>query len=390
MPVPYTALVTMAFWLCVITNVNPNLNIPKMPLNYITILLGVTLFFIKVLKTAKVSKVERNIIILIICFIPSVLNSEYTDVAAIKLIIFSLGMLGVNAICEYASKSTSSLNSLQTSVFISIAFSIIVMLLNLGYTVNKTGFSGILVHPQSYGILISLSLVLVFTFNQEIGDYKKSIILMMVMLFLSYSTESRAAMISSIVAISYYVLMSKNKVSTNFKANVKKILILLALMGLVVTFGERVISKSGRSTANSAVEALQDSRLRFAISSIENFLENPITGIGFQVSNGKGAHYEMLVERGVFGIPVKAVVEKGTFPPALLEEVGLIGAIGFMFFILYLFKTNRNMIFRSTLLLIILLSFGEATLFSFGGVGLFNWLFLYSTYHMTKNEKLNT
>jgi hypothetical protein len=111
-------------------------------------------------------------------------------------------------------------------------------------------------------------------------------------------------------------------------------------------------------------------------SSMNNFREHPIAGIGL----GVPSFYESaIVEKFVVrfqGIPVSATVEKGFLPTAVLEEIGLIGAA----LTLLLIFTISITILRYgqpwviwVYLTAMLQNAGEAVLFSPGGKGLLIW-----------------
>jgi hypothetical protein len=379
----------------VLTNFNPNFMLPKLPVNYLVILVLLCFSTFLLIVKKKVPVIFFLILSVIISIVPSVINSAFTDVSTFKLVVFSLGTFSYLIALDYSCKTNKNTLDIMFNLFRGILLSsAVTYLIGFGYPRNETGFAGILNHPQAFGIL----LVFIFTFQihkllsqkSNIGDYL-FIFLTVVMV---YGTESRTAFLCvCIIFIFTFFLHTKNTWKQKTKKQ-KKVFFFILLFGfsctpLLVGTINQVMSKHGRSEASSAVGALQNSRLRFVISSIDNFMSNPLTGIGFQVSNGHGAHYPMEIERGPFGIPIKAPIEKGSFFPSLFEEVGLIGALPFIILLHWIFSYRRDAILtKSIILAVLLLSFGEATLFSYGSIGALNWLFVFYALSLVKYRRI--
>lgn len=381
---------SIILWCGIITSINPNVFPVKVPANYIITFLGFFLLILHIFIKGKIPKLNFIILLLTFTFLPSVIYSAYSDVALVKLIMFFICMQGLIYLVKISTEKYITKEKGKKIFILNLHFilflSLVIYLLGLGYTVNDTGLSGVLVHPQSFGLFLSLITVYLFTYFQSIKKYWYNLFILSVCLAFLYATESRAAMISSLIAVTFFIFNSKVDSGT-YSSILKKISVLVIIGTLALTFGEQVMSKGGRSTGSNAIESLENSRLRFAISSFENFKEQPLYGIGFQVSNGKGAHYPMEIERGLFDIPIKASIEKGSFPPALFEEVGFVGALGFIGVLFYLFFSTNSPITRTLIIVVLLMSLGEATLFSLGGVGLFNWLFLFFVYLSEYNDE---
>ena len=100
-----------------------------------------------------------------------------------------------------------------------------------------------------------------------------------------------------------------------------------------------------------------------------NFLENPIHGIGFQV-----AKTAFFVQNATW---FTAPMEKGFLPTAILEEGGVLGATAFVVFVMSLlvgWMRERNIPATIIFLGFLITNFGEVTIFSMGGSGAFGWM----------------
>ena len=131
-----------------------------------------------------------------------------------------------------------------------------------------------------------------------------------------------------------------------------------------------------RTDVGSLLEAADASRGRLVDAMIKNIDENPFAGIGFGVASDP---VEMVVDRDpVFGLPTGAAVEKGVLPIAVIEELGVPGAILVLIWLwVVVRRAAQSGIYAITVLAIIIFSnFGEATLFSPGGMGLLSLVLL--------------
>jgi hypothetical protein len=106
-----------------------------------------------------------------------------------------------------------------------------------------------------------------------------------------------------------------------------------------------------------------------------NFWDHPLTGIGFGAPSDP-ARFANQLERGPYGIPLSASVEKGFMPTAVLEETGIIGAALTILLLLALFvpilrHPDPTLFWVATTCLLV--NFGEMVFFSIGGMGFFFW-----------------
>jgi len=130
-------------------------------------------------------------------------------------------------------------------------------------------------------------------------------------------------------------------------------------------------------------DILDKSRGVLMRASMENFFDSPVAGIGFGAPSDAGPG-DMEIDRvlGVerfYGIPVSASEEKGFMPTAVLEEVGLVGAVLLLILLGVLSwpvvqwgGMAINWMFWTTLAI----NGGAAVFFSLGGLGLVMWIII--------------
>jgi len=102
-----------------------------------------------------------------------------------------------------------------------------------------------------------------------------------------------------------------------------------------------------------------------------NFQGSPLVGIGFGVSTDP----YFIANASLLYAPV----EKGFLPVAVLEEVGILGTITFLAFLLALFITlvrDRNIPGFTMFFSYLASNLGEASFFALGGHASFMWLFV--------------
>ena len=160
-------------------------------------------------------------------------------------------------------------------------------------------------------------------------------------------------------------------------------LILLALLNpsgveeVVLSFIQK------RETSSTEVAGLfQESRGFLVDASLFNFAEHPIFGIGLGVPTNY-EEVDISDYQSIAGIPISASVEKGFLPAAIVEEMGVLGAlftITLLFMIIGRISRRFSFITLWLVLSALLINIGEAVLFSVGGLGIFVWIIVGLTY----------
>ena len=355
------------------------------PMIYVGVILSFIVFNVDLIVSKKANGLVLFSYLFVICLIPSVLTSEFLLVSVVKFIPFSLGFISFSILGYQLSLALKRDKEklLRTIILINrfvILASLVIYFIGLGFPRNATGFAGFFNHPQSFGVFLVFFILLEIMLLRIIND-KYSYVFISTMIVMSYMTESRLSLGASLIVIVTYMFIFS-------KANIMKKVYISALLTLLVTpllqdiysVASDVITKRGRSQSEG-IESLADSRFIFVEASIKNFIDKPISGIGFQVSNGKYGHYQMdTTKSSLFDLPLNASIEKGVFWPSLAEETGVIGFLGFMAFMIFLVMSNRSGMTNISILALFLVGTGEAFLFSFGGLGSYVWLVLFFIY----------
>ena len=102
----------------------------------------------------------------------------------------------------------------------------------------------------------------------------------------------------------------------------------------------------------------------------ENIKNTPWTGIGFGIAS-EPAYME--VQRDpVLGLPLSALVEKGVMPIAVVEELGIFGALAIVGWLWVMLRRGaRSGVSQfAVLITLLLVNFGESMFFSVGGMGM--------------------
>jgi len=329
--------------------------------------------------------------ILIFCFVVlvlSVITSSAVWISILKIISFLLGSL-------MALSVFNRLDSLQLRDiviwFFSLFFVVVILSLftlidrGIAFNLNGTGFQGILNHPQTLGVFlapISSYFMGRFMFvSKKIFSIDVVIFLILIcLIFISQTRTSALSVFLSFISTIFVLIFPKIKAQIRSKVGfATKFFLGVIILSLTFIFYEPannlMTSFIFKRESSSFDEALT-SRSRGVTSQWNNFLNSPIVGNGFGVYPGplpsKGIQYFM-------GIPISAAVEKGFLPTAVLEEVGIIGALMFiymLFTISALILRNKDPSWLCVFFATIFINIGEFVFFATGGMGIFYWLII--------------
>jgi hypothetical protein len=330
----------------------------------------------------------------------SILSSRFPLVSGLKLTSFTLGV-AVTVTAFYRTRHLKDywLSWIFTlSVFILLA-SIPFYGLRAGYARNGVGFQGILIHPQTFGP-VAASITVLLTGLYFFRDRTAWIVLLCVGVgwigaYLSLSrTSLLAALLAGLGVAAIGLMFKPDTWSVDLSRVLRRPLVVFGLFA-VLSLGalqwtaiqsqlESFLAKRGGDA--SLVQALEQSRGDLMSRSMQNFWEKPITGIGFGAPSDPARFAQ--IERGPYGIPLSASVEKGFMPTAVLEETGLVGATLTILLLIFLFvpviRYPDPTLFwvMGTCLFV---NFGEMVFFSIGGMGFFLW-FLMAFCHVAALE----
>ncbi len=316
----------------------------------------------------------------------SLVFSPYPDVSILKALSWSLAMATIIVAWQGLSEHARKKVSLQIfgGLIVILVVSLPLSLHPLGYLRNGSGFQGILNNPQVFGPVMAL--LGTWAVAQMLSQKKPGwwlVTLTGACIVMIMMSEARTAGLSLILGIGTSLLLSPffaNVSLTRMAPGLRSPRIwsiggIALLVGIVAAplIGQQLhhyLTKSGRAEVGGLLEAYEDSRGVLMAPMIRNISEHPMTGIGFGVESISGT---MIVRRDpVFGIPLAASIEKGVTPLAVLEELGIPGAIFVAAWLVMLLKggARSGLAPFAVCLTVLFLNLGEATLFSPGGAGL--------------------
>lgn len=266
-----------------------------------------------------------------------------------------------------------------------VAFlSVPLLFLRSGYSVNGTGFQGVLNHPQGMGMTMAFlsvwAIARVLTSVRVSGiSYLVAGIASLFVVLSEARTGGLSVFFSLSAAVFWFVFFSPTPLSRTIPglSGGRAGLLYVAAAAALVAFGPQLmdfmhefLSKSGRADVGGVVDAYDKSRGLVMYRMLSNIQEEWVVGIGFGVPSIPG---DLFIQRDpVFGIPIGASIEKGVAPLAVVEELGVAGAIIVFAWISVIFSSAAagGFVATSVLLCALCLNLGEYVIFSPGGQGL--------------------
>jgi hypothetical protein len=258
-----------------------------------------------------------------------------------------------------------------------------------GNSIVSNYFVGAFSHPNCHS-LYGATFVSFLACVVLLGSYKNRWIAMALMaiwpVFMAWS-QARTGVLAIVFATAVLVLLAKpfrNRFGWQLHVNVQRSTLLL-LSGTAALFAIFYDTFTDRALWRGIVGFLQkstgpaelvefdpnkmiQSRIGLIEFSWQNFLENPVCGIGFGVA--KTQHF--VQNATLFTAPV----EKGFLPTAILEEGGIIGAAMFVVFVVVLIwelMVERNVPGLVVFAAFLATNLGEVGIFAVGGTGTFGW-----------------
>lgn len=312
-------------------------------------------------------------------------------------------------------------------VILAVSFPLIVH--DLGYVRNNQGFQGLTDHPQTYGVFLApfLSWMVALLLSGRLrGSFWWGVAAITCISLVATQARTGAfAAVLGFTCIAGLKYIQRPSVRALLGTWLPR-LVILALIGVasVAAYGvgirtsviEFVQKRDIEQTqGRMGVEEVTRTRRMLTELSMDNFRESPLIGIGFGVrSSPPYALVEQQMQRAgpgvtasdlfpdsysyprdpVLGLPMAGGSEKGTTVTAVLEEVGV---IGFMFFLGMLamllqpaLRSAVGLAPGALLLTAFLVNFGEAVLFSFGGMGMLIWLLLGLAYTRAQHASVRS
>lgn len=327
----------------------------------------------------------------------SVLSGWYTQIALMKLTNFwavvSAILAGVTVLRRLRVDMTEWFVSLVAATtllgLLSIALGVDNNFRVYSANVESDAFVGAFLHPNCHSVYASLFVVLLVSVFL-LGEYpRRKIALAMLPIWLVFMiwSKARASIAATIVGLLVLFLLARpfrNRFGWRLRLNVQRSQIVVfvvfstAFLGFLDLASQGGISKpiisfinkAGTKEAKEEIDAEQVLASRQALIDLswKNFQERPLTGLGFQVGTA-----ESFIKNATW---FSAPAEKGFLPTAVLEEGGIVGATGFVVFLLVFFGelyASRNIPAVAMLLAYLTSNMAEVTIFSPGGSGAFGW-----------------
>lgn len=253
-----------------------------------------------------------------------------------------------------------------------------------GYMKGMSLFRGVLVHSQALGpTLAVLGAWTVCLYLQRASWIYLGILGAVVPL--TFMTGTRTALLAAILGVAVASVLTPILARESLRKHLptlgRRRFIVAVLFGLVLTLiWLEPISNQLSDFLNKGRDyetigaAYADSRGGLVETMMSNFRDKPFTGIGFGIASNPAS---MKIER-IAGIPVSAVVEKGVTPIAVLEELGIFGALlaAVWLWIVVESSARSGLVPLGVLCTVLALNMGEATLFSPGGMGMLSIVLL--------------
>jgi len=369
------------------------------PLKFVLLIAAV----LTILKAAR-NPLSRPFLTLLLLFglvvaVLAVVNDYFVEISLLKIFAFTFGAFGLLAVaCIRRDIVLEITEWIVSLILVAALISYLALITGNGFGIFETlsgrVFSspiGMFSHPQILGLmgcLFSLYLTGLLLFT-GVSDRKFLTLLLFSWLILLYLSESRTALYGYVLALGTTILLLRSVSIPHseqrlIRQRVRKIVINPALLGLLAIVIAEITTGLVSSNAlqfiykedkeiefgDVSLDKLFESREELIERSWSIFLENPVTGIGFGTAlNPRWQQHATILS-------ASKGYEKGFLPAALLEEVGVLGAIPFVLFILSLYSfCIRSRRYLSTLMLtgFLFVNLGEMTFFAFGGAAMLSW-----------------
>lgn len=385
---------------------NPNLQIMLSSgtstnfLSYLVILSSIFSIFLN-LKLVTIKKIFSKIstfvlltfFLIFFLFFNGIFISQSIFISIPKIILWS--SLSVSLLLAFYSLSIQETLHLKKSFFwfflILILISFILHFIpSIGYSWDKKGLNGIFYHPQIFGAVVALfsSIVFIILLQQKYLSLKTLFLLILFILcfiltFLSASRTAYFSLLLSIFTFMIYSIFLKKifffriyNIFNNKTLKISIITIILVLIILSYLHHEEflIFIKKGYDV-NSLADLYFTTRSVAIDPVIEIVKSKWLTGIGY----GLTSKFDPIIldlnnfdDVLFFLIEYRPQAEKGVIFLLVLEELGIIGLLIFVIWLISLISTILlgNNIELIIIFIILFTNLGEAVLFAPGGLGL--------------------
>jgi hypothetical protein len=315
--------------------------------------------------------------------------SDYLGVSLFKIISFFFGAGVLFLGFRYLGRRGISVLRDVLALWLGVLASSIpfIFVPSVGYFLDGEGFQGATNHPQMLAAICAP--VIVWSGFQVLLLGRKAGALAWLLLGMSlveaFLTRGRtalaAAVLGGVAAVLYAYLTRGRWLAEMRMSKVFQRLVIVALaVGAVVVIYPETIGDAftsfvyKRDVGNTTIaDALESSRGLLIAEEVANFLGSPWVGIGFGVSRSAIHPFQPVIEP-LTGIAIGAATEKANIAVALLEEIGIFGAIAFLPFIVSLIRQigrRAPLSLGAAALGAFSVNISEMVFFSMGGLGLY-------------------
>jgi hypothetical protein len=316
-----------------------------------------------------------QLIFCISIFLISIINSynNMLFLSVLKLALFFCGS-SFAILVFHVSKKSENFLPWMVAIFLNLIFLSFYILVFRSNDGLHNGvdylFQGAFIHPNKLGLFLIPFFILFLNYfqmnNKKLNPYIIYFILGSVLYFV-YLSGSRGALLSILLCMIIVFLISlfnKNYMSQIKRLSKKSFLILIVFLIISLPFFDIIINgfnefylKGIDSSVSSENGAFYLSRGWRILMSYQNFLNNPLLGIGFGIPTesfvGLNEHYRITYDP-IFNLPISAPTEKSFFFIGVLEEVGI---AGLLIFLVYYYKYSKLVIQNSKSIFIVMLYF---------------------------------
>jgi hypothetical protein len=305
-------------------------------------------------------------------------------ISIMKLTAWFVGVMAIFlAYSNSGSMASEWMNWFSSVFFMLVLTGIPLYFTPLGYMPGDAKlYRGIFVHSQTLAAILTPA-VAWFTALFIAVDKRTTLLKIAVGLgwLVMIATHARTSVVAIGCAIIFVTLFSpqRKRLVTMLFGNVLGPIILVTFAVGVYFFADNIrvevneFLTKGHSHREIG-DAFMESRGGGIVLSLQNFADNPLMGIGFGAPSRP--RLSAVVNDSLLGLPMSAPVEKGFLPSALLEELGIFGALPFIIFISRILITvvsNGDLAALFVLAAVLAVNLGECILFSIGGIGLSSW-----------------
>lgn len=330
----------------------------------------------------------------------SLVVDSYLSVSLMKLASFGMGIFTIIGLSELAGRRGNDLSVWFVAVII---FTVLASAaaFSSGLGLNATNevrfslglFNGAFNQPQVMGTVCAAMIVYLVSLNlftpSRIRPLSFGLIgcLLVAMLYTSSRTAAIALILGLTVAAGYKLASCRGQdwaQRARMSGNLVEILLIFACVGLTLADMAMQGRMRGRAAAfvtkslqikghsyqrRIALDQVVASRKGQVDMMMRNVAQHPWLGIGFGTSTDKEFAKNVTL--------LSAPVEKGILPLAVLEEIGVVGSVFFVLWIVAFYRhlaRTRNGPGIAMLTVMLGANLGEMMFFSFGGLGALMWV----------------